>query len=131
MKIKKSKKSRKGRIEIIPMIDIMFFLLATFMLASISMHNFDVLPVNLNQGQAAPIDIQEKITLTIDDKNKIFLNKKEIAPSQLVQSLRPLLQNNKTVIVAADKNSLQGVVTESMLLARQAGAQHFSIIVKH
>lgn len=131
MKIKRVRKSRKGRIEIIPMIDIMFFLLATFMLASLSMHNFDVLPVNLTQGKAASIDNQEKITLTIDNENKLFLNKKPIAASDLVASLQPLLRNNKTVIIAADKNSLQGTTTHTMLLARQAGVEHFSIIVKH
>jgi biopolymer transport protein ExbD len=36
MKLRKSREIRKGRIEIIPMIDVMFFLLATFMLASLS-----------------------------------------------------------------------------------------------
>jgi biopolymer transport protein ExbD len=35
MKLKRSRGRRRGRIEIIPMIDVMFFLLATFMLASL------------------------------------------------------------------------------------------------
>lgn len=131
MKISKSKKPRKGRIEIIPMIDIMFFLLATFMLASMSMHNFDVLPINLNHGQASPIDNRKKITLTIDEKNRLFLNKNPIAMNQLVSRLKPMLRDNKTVIIAADKNSLQGATTGAMLLARQAGVEHFSIVVKH
>ena len=34
MKLRKARRRRRGRIEIIPMIDVMFFLLATFMLAS-------------------------------------------------------------------------------------------------
>lgn len=130
MKITKSKKSRKGKIEVIPMIDIMFFLLATLMLASISMHNLDVLPINLSQGRALKIQEEEKIILTIDAKNNLFLNKKPIASERLTESIKPLLDSQKTVIIAADKNSLQGTTTSAMLLARQAGAQHFSIIVK-
>ena len=49
----------------------------------------------------------------------------------LIEKLQPLLRGeNKTVIVASDKNALQGTVTESMLKAREAGAEHFSIMVK-
>ena len=39
MKLRRARSSRRGRIEIIPMIDVMFFLLATFMLASLTMQN--------------------------------------------------------------------------------------------
>ena len=52
MKLRKSRTYRKGRIEIIPMIDVMFFLLVTFMLSSLSMQNLDSLQVNLPQGEA-------------------------------------------------------------------------------
>ena len=50
MKLRKSRQHRRGRIEIIPMIDVMFFLLVTFMLASLSMQNLHSLAVNLPQG---------------------------------------------------------------------------------
>lgn len=43
MKLRRSRQS----IEIIPMIDVMFFLLATFMLASLSLQNLHTLPVSL------------------------------------------------------------------------------------
>lgn len=132
MKLKRSRKSRRGRIEIIPMIDIMFFLLATFMLASLTMHHFDALPINLTQGKAAPIKDGDKITLAIDANNKFFVNEKPVALDALRSVLEPLLQQeNKTIIIASDKNALQGNVTQAMLQARQAGAQHFSIMVKN
>src|SRR5205823_607776 len=52
MKLRKSRSARKGRIEIIPMIDVMFFLLATFMLASLTMLNLHSLGVHLPKGKA-------------------------------------------------------------------------------
>lgn len=132
MKLKRIKKSKRGKIEIIPMIDIMFFLLATFMIASLTMRHLDALPVNLSQGQAVPLDNTEKITLAIDAKNKIFVNEKPASLDSIASTLQPLLQKqDQTVIIAADKNSLQGVVTDAMLQARAAGAKHFSIIVKN
>ncbi len=102
------------------------------MLASLTMHHFDALPINLSQGKAAPIDDSDKITLAIDANNKFFVNEKPVASDDLQLVLQPLLgQENKTVIIAADKNALQGNVTQAMLQARQAGAQHFSIMVKN
>ena len=50
MKIKRGRKSKKGSIEIIPMIDVMFFLLVTFMLASLSMQKINGIAVNLEKG---------------------------------------------------------------------------------
>jgi len=47
MKLKRSRSYRRGRIEIIPMIDVMFFLLVTFMLASLSMQSLNSLRVDL------------------------------------------------------------------------------------
>src|SRR6202012_1731009 len=41
MKLRRSRRSKRGRIEIIPMIDVMFFLLATFMLTSLAMQRLD------------------------------------------------------------------------------------------
>jgi len=50
MKIQRARHFRHGRIEIIPMIDVMFFLLVTFMLASLSMQSLNSITVNLPQG---------------------------------------------------------------------------------
>ena len=55
MKLRKSRQPRRGRIEIIPMIDVMFFLLVTFMLASRSIQSLHSLPGNLPRGQAGRV----------------------------------------------------------------------------
>ncbi|NNM80268.1 MAG: biopolymer transporter ExbD, partial [Gallionella sp.] len=74
MKLRKSREYKRGRIEIIPMIDVMFFLLATFMLASLSMQNLHSLPVDLPQGHASPIQAKTPVTLTITRDSRIFLD---------------------------------------------------------
>ena len=55
---------KKARIEIIPLIDIMFFLLASFMLVSLSMINMKGVDVNLPTAKAA--EPNEKPDLLID-----------------------------------------------------------------
>ena len=130
MKLRRLRKAKKGRIEIIPMIDVMFFLLATFMIASLSMQHLDAVPVNLAHSNSSKAIDEEALALTINSKNEVFLNKALISESDIVLKLKPLLQSNDKVIVYADKQAFQGVVTNAMLKAREAGAKHFSIIVK-
>jgi biopolymer transport protein ExbD len=132
MKLRELRQTRKGRIEIIPMIDVMFFLLATFMLASLSMQNLNSLAVNLPQGEATPMQVKTPVTLTVRASGEIFLNQTPVTLASLADTLRPLLPNREsTVIVAADETAPQGIVVKAMLQARAAGAEHFLIAVKH
>ena len=132
MKLRKSREYKRGRIEIIPMIDVMFFLLATFMLASLSMQNLHSLPVDLPQGHAAPIQAKTPITLTITQDSRIFLDKTQVTLSGLAATLKSMLPNtDSSIIVAADSSAPNGITVQAMLKAREAGAQHFLIAVKH
>ncbi len=132
MKLRRSRKPAKGRIEIIPMIDVMFFLLATFMLASLSMQNLHSLTVNLPAGHAAPMQARTPVTLTITPDSKIYINKTQVTLDTLAATLKPLLLTpESSVIVAADSAAPNGITVQAMLRARTAGAQHFLIAVKH
>ncbi len=132
MKLRKSKAPRKGKIEIIPMIDVMFFLLATFMLASLSMQNLDSLQVNLPQGEAEKLSTDTPATLTLTSDSKIFINQTAVTLETLATTLKPLLgESQKKLIVSADNEAPQGIVVQAMLRARAAGAQQFLIAVRH
>ena len=132
MKLRRSRQFRKGRIEIIPMIDVMFFLLATFMLSSLSMQNLDSLQVNLPQGQAEKLSTKTPVTLTLTNDSQIFINRIPVTLETLAETLKPLLQDSEhKLIVSADNDATQGIVVQAMLRARAAGAQHFLIAVKH
>jgi biopolymer transport protein ExbD len=132
MKRRKSREYRRGRIEIIPMIDVMFFLLATFMLSSLSMQNLDSLQVNLPQGEAEKLSAKTPVTLTLTSDSKIFVNRTPVTLETLGDTLKPLLRDSEQkVVVSADSDAPQGVVVQAMLRARSAGAQHFLIAVKH
>jgi len=132
MKRRKLRTYRKGRIEIIPMIDVMFFLLATFMLASLSMQNLDSLTVNLPQGQAEKLKAEQPLILTLTGDSRILVNKTPVTLDTLAATLRPLIRDaEQNVVVSADNSAPQGLVVQAMLRARAAGAVHFLIAVKH
>jgi biopolymer transport protein ExbD len=132
MKRRRPREYRRGRIEIIPMIDVMFFLLATFMLSSLSMQNLDSLQVNLPEGQAEKLSAKTPVTLTLTSDSKIFINRTPVTLETLADTLKPLLRDSEQkVVVSADSDAPQGIVVQAMLRARTAGAQHFLIAVKH
>lgn len=132
MKRRKLRTYRKGRIEIIPMIDVMFFLLATFMLASLAMQNLDSLQVDLPQGQAEKLKVEQPLILTLTGDGRILVNKTPVTLDTLAATLRPLIHDpGQNVIVSADNAAPQGLVVQAMLRARAAGAVHFLIAVKH
>lgn len=132
MKLRRSRQPKRGRIEIIPMIDVMFFLLATFMLASLTLQQLDAVKVALPQGAAEPMQNRTPATLTVTPDGKLFLDKAPVTLDTLAAALKTRLDPaNPNVVVAADDAAPNGVIVQAMLRAREGGAQHFLIAVRH
>ncbi|CAB3741751.1 ExbD/TolR family protein [Paraburkholderia rhynchosiae] len=129
MKFRRSRAAKRGRIEIIPMIDVMFFLLATFMLASLAMQRLDAVKVNLPSGHAQQMSVDGPPTLTVDRSNGIFVNREPVRLDEVEPAMRRALRPDHDVIVAADDAAGHGVVVRAMLAARRAGAEHFLVAV--
>ena len=130
MKFRRLRPRRRGRIEIIPMIDVMFFLLATFMLASLSLQNLHSLAVNLPRGQAPPLQAMRSVTLTVTRDGEIVLDHTPVTLDTLPPTLRPMIAPAGTnVVVAVDSAAPSGIVVQAMLKAREAGAEHFLFAV--
>jgi len=75
--------AKKARIEIIPMIDTMFFLLVFFMIATLSMTLQHGMPVNLPQANTATDNIPEEASLTLTTQGELFFNKDLIGIAEL------------------------------------------------
>jgi biopolymer transport protein ExbD len=129
MKLRRSRRSKRGRIEIIPMIDVMFFLLATFMLTSLAMQRLDAVPINLPQGRAQQMTQDKPLTLSVNEANQVFINQQAVRLDQVTPMIARLLRPDANVVVAADDHASHGVVVQAMLAARQAGAEHFLLAV--
>ena len=133
MKLRKSRNYRRGRIEIIPMIDVMFFLLVTFMLASLSMQSLNSLRVNLPQGDAPNLQHKEPVTLTVTKDSHILLDKTPVTLENMAFTLKAMLRRaggDEGVVVNADGAAPEGTVVQAMIQARRAGVEHFLIAVQ-
>lgn len=100
---------KAARIEIIPLIDIIFFLLATFIMVSLSMTKNQGVQVSLPvASSAAPlVDQQEQdkaVTLSVTEKGDVFFNKEKITIAQLPLKLQTFKTTSKDpkVIINSD-----------------------------
>src|ERR1700761_8456816 len=115
MKIPSPRTSRRARIEIIPLIDIMFFLLATFVMVSLSMVKNQGLPVKLPVAStSAPQDRKDYTSITVNDKGDFFFNKEPIARADLgprLAALKASQADPKIFINGDGKTEFSNVVT--------------------
>jgi biopolymer transport protein ExbD len=123
---------KKARIEIIPMIDTIFFLLVFFMISSLSMAQYKGMPVNLPKaafGQPAPA---ESAAITINKDHQFFLDKLAVDQATLGERLRAQIAKNPEllVVINADDGVEHGHVVEVMDIARGANVAKMAIAVK-
>ena len=104
--------TKRARIEIIPLIDIIFFLLATFIMVSLSMTKNQGVQVQLpTAASAASLGDQQEmdkaVTLSVNEKGEIFYNKDKITLAQLPLKLQTLKSTSKDpkVIINSDANA--------------------------
>ena len=114
----------EARIEIVPLIDIMFFLLASFMLVSLSMVNLKSVKVNLPTATTAKSDSKKDIVdVSVDQNGGVFLDKKPVDDNGLVSSLAAAQSANPNlrVFISGDKDARHGQVIHVLDLVRSAG----------
>ena len=123
---------KKARIEIIPMIDTMFFLLVFFMIATLSMTLQRGMPVNLPEAESSTDKIQEEISLSITKEGTIFFNKEPIDLRRLGKRLAETQQRDPdpSVIINADESIQHGLVIQVMDKVRLSGISSMSIATK-
>jgi biopolymer transport protein ExbD len=115
---------KRARIEIIPLIDIMFFLLATFVMVSLSMVKNQGIPVRLpaaTTGQAE--ERKDAATISVSATGQIYYDKAEIS----VEDLKARLQEHKAavadlkVFINGDEDARLGLAIEVLDVARNLG----------
>jgi biopolymer transport protein ExbD len=132
MKIGSPLPHRKARIEIIPLIDIMFFLLASFMLASLSMMKLQSIRMDLPTATMAKRDFKPDIVnISVDNNGEIWLEKKQMNVVDLHEYLsnRFRINTNVPVYISGDKRATHGDVIRVLDLVRREGIQKVSFAI--
>ena len=126
-------RARKSvRIEIIPMIDVMMFLLVFFVLISINVLPALGLKVALPHS-ASPTRIEEpkRITVTISQDGAIYLDGEKTTLRQLPDQLRALNDKSKiAVIIAGDERTMLQPLVDLIDALKRGGVPAASIVTK-
>lgn len=132
MKIGSPLPHKKARIEIIPLIDIMFFLLASFMLASLSMIRLQSIKMDLPTATMAKRDFKPDIVnISVDRVGDIFIEKKAVNIVELQSYLSNRFRENTNVpvYISGDKNATHGSVIRVLDIVRREGIQKVSFAI--
>jgi biopolymer transport protein ExbD len=132
MKLSSPVRRKHSRIEIIPLIDIMFFLLASFMMVSLQMDQTQNLKVNLPPSTEARHDFKpDMLNIAVDKAGSIWLEKKPVALADLalVLSNRFKLDTNTPVYISGDRDTLHGAMVDVLAAVRNAGIQKVAFMV--
>jgi biopolymer transport protein ExbD len=127
-----SRPRKTPRIEIIPMIDVMMFLLVFFVLISLNALPSRGLKVALPYAaDAAHLDVPKRVTLTLTADGDVYLDGTRTAFTDLTGRLQTLERNNKlTVIIAGDQSARLQPLVSVLDAVKRAGIGSVSIIAK-
>ena len=120
---------KKARIEIIPMIDTIFFLLVFFMIASLAMTTMKGMPVNLPKSTSAQDRPMVKVVLTLTEGGKYYIDKKPVPFGAVYWEMKARLAENPklVVVINCDKGQSWAKGIELADEAKRAGAQLLTI----
>ncbi len=134
MKIPATHQRRRARIEIIPLIDIMFFLLATFVIVSLSMVKNEGINVRLPTAETgSPQERDHIVTVSITEAGTLYLDKEAIVLDALRDRLRSLqsVDPDLSVFLNGDEEADFGVVMKVFDELRQLGINRVSVQTRH
>ncbi|MBC7805988.1 MAG: biopolymer transporter ExbD [Akkermansiaceae bacterium] len=143
---------KRTKIEIIPMIDTMFFLLVFFLLSALSIINLESLGLNLPKEDSASKPKIEKVdsqlTVAIKKDGNVFVNSKFVLPDAIGQALLDSATAQErakrkqpnavlteeairkmSVVISAETGVTHGLVVTCIDSARQKGMERFAISV--
>ena len=135
MKMRSPIPHKKARIEIIPLIDIMFFLLASFMMVSLSQTHMKGIRVNLpsaNTPPPPPNEQKDYISVRVTEGNLVYFDNQPVLDSDILPKLFALHESNKDVKVSlsAEMLATHGAVISVLDKIRLAGITKIGYQIK-
>jgi biopolymer transport protein ExbD len=124
---------KHARIEIIPLIDIMFFLLASFMMVSLSQTTMKGMKVALPTGASGQTQSKKDyISLSVDKDGYTYFDKEKIALEEVLPRLRKIYATNPQakIFIRGDREAVHGNVTRVLDQIRSSGFTKLSFEIK-
>lgn len=122
---------KKARIEIIPLIDVIFFLLATFVLFTLSLNRIQSVEVNLPVANPnpSPPEKDESVTIQVSADDSLFWNREPMEMADLPSRITAYKTQNEDprILIAGDEKARFGATVQVLDEVRKAGILKFSV----
>jgi biopolymer transport protein ExbD len=125
-------KRKQARIEIIPLIDVVFFLLATFVLFTLSLNRISSLPVDLPVAappSSTPPNPNDNVNIQVSGDGAIFWNKELIDMSEVPSRIAffKTQTEDPRILISGDEKARFGITVAVLDEVRKAGIMKFSV----
>ncbi len=127
MKLKLERKN--ARIEMIPLVDIIFLLLVFFIYSMLSMAVYRGIPVTLPNAETVENAMDQAVFITVDKKGKVFVDRESVAMDELLSRLKmeQAAFPQKIAIISGDGDSPYRVFVDVLDKVRLAGFKKVSM----
>lgn len=128
MKLRNLKDDSVPTLMIIPMIDIIFFMLVFFMMSMLTMVTQRTIPVKLPQTVTAAVDVTKTIPVTVDAEGRVLLEDEAVALETLGGRLKDAVSaasgegREAVVVLRGDEKAPYGVVIQVLDVVKKSGS---------
>lgn len=128
IRVASPRRARRARIEIVPLIDIIFFLLASFVMLSLSMVHGRGIDVDLPAAKSGRIEAAESaVVISISKENIFFWDARALAPSDLESRAAEMRGAGRNFIIRADKRASAESIVSALDALSRAGVDAASV----
>lgn len=122
MKLSKSRFQQAARIELLPLIDVIFLLLIFFIFVMLKMTVQSSIAVDLPQLVESRAQTEESLTISINADNQIFINEQRCTLQQIVEKASLVQKKSQQpVLIRGDRQSDLGIALAILDKLRRAG----------
>lgn len=120
---------KEPTIMIIPMIDIVFFLLVFFMMSTLYMNTEQQIPLNLPKASSSMAKTIEPVTISLTTTHTMYINEREIVPTKLGQEIQQLVtqEPQQAFVVRASEEIAYKEVIHILDQLKTNGAKFVSV----
>ena len=132
MKLRERRIMENPRLMVIPMIDIIFFLLVFFMMSTMFMVEQKVLPVTLPSASTAEMDMHRTVPVTVMADGSLRFNEDSVNLNELAIRVEAELRRDRDsrFVLRADRRAAYGQVVDVLNQLRRLGVQRLTVAVE-
>lgn len=120
---------KEPTIMIIPMIDIVFFLLVFFMVGTLYMNTEQQIPLNLPSTSTSTAKTIEPIIITLTTSHKLYIDNREVSADNLSQEVQDIVRTTprQAFVIRASKDVYYNEVIALLDMLKVNGAKYISV----